>query len=45
MVDPVYLGVAVSPYGRPAAIVACGAGTDGVPVVEVADHRRGEGCG
>lgn len=45
VVDPVDLGVAVSPDGRSAAIVACGAGTDGVPVVEMADHRPGEGCG
>lgn len=38
-------GIAVSRDGRSAAIVACGDGADGVPVLEVADWRPGEGCG
>jgi hypothetical protein len=41
----VSFGVAVSRDGRTAAIVACGGGRDGLPVLEVADWRPGEGAG
>jgi hypothetical protein len=40
----VSFGVAVSRDGRTAAIVACGTGQGGVPVVEVADWRPGDGA-
>lgn len=41
---PVGFGVAVSRDGRTAAIVACGPGEDGLPVLELADYRPGAGC-
>jgi hypothetical protein len=40
----VCFGVAASRDGRSAAIAACGTGADGLPVLEVADWRPGEGC-
>lgn len=39
--DPVAVGVDVQPMFRSAAIVACGPGADGLPVVEVVEHRKG----
>jgi hypothetical protein len=42
---PVCFGVAVSRDGRSAAIVACGTGPGGLPVLEVADYRPGHGAG
>lgn len=39
--DGLRLAVDVSPGLRSAAVVACGPGGDGVPVVEVVEHRRG----
>lgn len=41
----VSFGVAVSRDGRAGAIVACGGGADGLPVLEVADYRPGDGTG
>ena len=38
-------GVAVSRDGRTGAIVACGIGQDGLPVLEVADWKQGDGAG
>ena len=43
--DPVAFGVAVSMDGRTAAIVACGSAWDGIPCLEVVDHRPAAGCG
>jgi hypothetical protein len=40
----VSFGVAVSRDGRTAAIVACGTGAGGLPVVEMADWRPGDGA-
>jgi hypothetical protein len=42
---PVTFGVAASRDGRSVAIVACGTGAGGLPVLEVADYRPGEGGG
>jgi hypothetical protein len=42
---PVALGAAVSPAGRDAAIAVCGTGAGGLPVIEIADRRPGEGVG
>ena len=39
--DPVALAVDVSPGFRSAAIVACGSGPDGRPVLEVVEHAAG----
>ena len=38
-------GVAVSRDGRSAAIGACFRGPDGLPVIDVVDHRPGDGAG
>ena len=39
--DPVVLGVDAAPNLASAAIVACGMGAGGLPVVELVEHRRG----
>lgn len=39
--DPVAIAVDVSPAFRSAAVVACGSGADGRPVLEVVEHAAG----
>ncbi len=42
---PVTIGVAVAPTGRDAAVAVCGTSAGGLPVIEIADRRAGEGVG
>ena len=42
--EKVSFGIAVSRDGRTTAILACGGGADGLPVLEVADWRPGDGA-
>jgi hypothetical protein len=42
--EAVCFGVAVSRDGRSAAVVACGTGTHGLPVLEVTDWKPGDGA-